>query len=320
METKSIQIINKQTKPIVIGDAVDVSIPFTKTEIVGKGKSKQSVESVDYKNIKYCTVVDVLPNDIFIINNGDSWSPPSNQVNPITSIEKCEKTIPYQYSFVRGAWIKQNISECGSNPFAINVPRVNFYNKSIESILMNCEYTDINNVFSISRRVIKNETKFNGKTYGGVNFDPTVVDVNGVTQHYQRGLVWTLEQKQQLINSIYLQVEIGKIVFRKKSWSDIEKQMETTGHGYDYDCCDGKQRIHAIIEFVTNKFPDFHGNYFCDLSERAQNRLLRYDYLSYGELDEGTSDKQVIRTFLNLNFAGTPIAEEHTNFVQSIKI
>jgi hypothetical protein len=202
------------------------------------------------------------------------------------------------------------------------VPRVNFYCQTISSLLWRCEYdNDKNGNFNFSRKVVNNSPEHVGKTYGGINFDPTVTDAAGQVQHYQRGLVWTLEQNQQLINSIYLQVEIGKFVFRKRSWGDIERGMRgPSGHGYSYDCCDGKQRLHAILGFVTNQFPDNHGNYYRDLSNMAQRRFLNFDRLSYGELEEGTTDKQVLATFLNLNYAGTPIAESHTQFVQSIKM
>jgi hypothetical protein len=66
----------------------------------------------------------------------------------------------------------------------------------------------------------------------GINMDPD----------YQRGLVWTLEDKQALIESIFDDVDIGKFVF-------AQRPFEANAPGYEI--IDGKQRLSALIDFTS---------------------------------------------------------------------
>lgn len=75
----------------------------------------------------------------------------------------------------------------------------------------------------------------------------------------------------------------------------------------------------TLLEFFQNKFTDSYGNYYSDLSENAQNKLKNYNKFAYGEIDQNAPDKDVIRTFLTLNFTGEPISPEHLEYVRSIK-
>ena len=42
--------------------------------------------------------------------------------------------------------------------------------------------------------------------------------------------------------------------------------------------------------------------------------------LTYLEMSEDTTDKDVVDTFLNINIAGVTIDEEHINFIKTINI
>jgi hypothetical protein len=123
-----------------------------------------------------------------------------------------------------------------------------------------------------------------------------------------------------LIHSIFNRIEIGKFIFKYRSWNDLAKEMLESGHGYDYECVDGKQRYHAILEFIQNKFPTQDGIYFEDLSPDAKGEFFRYDNLTVGKLDEDATSEDVLKTFLTINFTGTPMSKEHIEFVQSIKL
>ena len=84
------------------------------------------------------------------------------------------------------------------------------------------------------------------------------------------------------------------------------------------DIVDGKQRLDAIRGFVTNEYPDLHGNYFSDLSEYARRKFEDFTSFCYAELDEDATDADVIRTFLNVNFTGVKMSKEHIDFVKEI--
>jgi len=134
--------------------------------------------------------------------------------------------------------------------------------------------------------------------------------------------VWTLEQKQLLIESIYNHVEIGKFVLRSRPWDWVEGRVKEgkLEHTAFKDLVDGKQRFTALVEFVSGKFADLQGNHFDDLSYLAQRRFLSYRHLTYVELGEKSTDEDTLKTFLAINHTGKPMSKEHIEFVKSINI
>ena len=84
------------------------------------------------------------------------------------------------------------------------------------------------------------------------------------------------------------------------------------------DVVDGKQRIGALLDFVNDKFPDLHGNYYSDLSNKAQHKFLNSDVISYASLGESATDEDVIETFLMVNFTGKIMSQEHIDYVKEI--
>jgi hypothetical protein len=234
-----------------------------------------------------------------------------NDVLPVTY------TNTLKFCFADVKYVSRTYYDCGSNPFTKEKRRVDFYNKDIASLLFTAAYGRKSDDFNAPEY---REPLKNGGTTGGVNFNPYVIDANGEKQYYQRDLVWTLEQKQLLIDSIYNGIEIGKFLFRYNDWNKIVAQVEEGGHGYNFDCVDGKQRFFTILHFVQNKFPDSHGNYWSDLSNIAQRRFLSFGNLSYGQLSDHATDDDVINNFLTLNFTGTPMSKEHIDYVRSFNM
>ena len=308
--TKQEQIEIKKNKPFEVGDYVTVIIPYTEmvTETVKVGRKKEyvrkEVENL-FKEKGY--IKDVLPNKVIIEVVGSSKIPYSDSFKNIAHHTYVNHTsqisVPIEY-------IEHTFEECGVNPLAPKKDRVQFWNKSISSILLECGYGYRSDDYNIRE----------GKPYNSINFNPYVIDCNGEKQFYQRGLVWTLEQKQMLIESIYNWIEIGKILVRKNSWDRMEKVCAEIGEEYGRDCVDGKQRISTIIEFVQNKFPDSKGNYWNDFSDNAKRNFLSYDMISFGELPERATDQDVIDSFLTLNFTGVPMSKEHIKYVRSFRM
>lgn len=150
------------------------------------------------------------------------------------------------------------------------------------------------------------------------NWNPYVY-VNGKKKYYQRDFVWTLEQKQMLIESIYQGIDCGKILVRKRSYTELE-QMHAKGERelYFNDIVDGKQRIHTLIEFIKDEFPDVNGMYYSDLATTAQNEITNNQFFSYAEMPEFSKDEMVLKQLLRLNFTGVPQSKEHIEYVKSL--
>lgn len=72
-----------------------------------------------------------------------------------------------------------------------------------------------------------------------------------VNRRYQRKLVWTLEEKQKLIESIQRKYPIPAIL--------IAEREDAPG---TYEIIDGLQRLHAIISFIETAFPTLDGKRF----------------------------------------------------------
>lgn len=131
----------------------------------------------------------------------------------------------------------------------------------------------------------------------GVNFDPD----------YQRDYVWELEDKVQLIESVYNNVDIGKfalIQYDTRTWV-------RTGLGYEI--VDGKQRLLALKEFYEDRFA-WRGKKFSDLTSREQNHFMNYPVI-FAEVKDMTRE-QVLRYFIMLNTSGKIMDENHLDRVR----
>jgi hypothetical protein len=72
-----------------------------------------------------------------------------------------------------------------------------------------------------------------------------------VNRRYQRKLVWTLHEKQKLVESILKKYPVPAIL--------IAEREEAPG---TYEIIDGLQRLHAIVSFIETSFPDLDQRYF----------------------------------------------------------
>lgn len=123
---------------------------------------------------------------------------------------------------------------------------------------------------------------------------------------YQRGNVWTPDDKVKLIDSIFRNIDIGKFVFIHLPFVDIKTPT--------YEMLDGKQRTTALIEFLERKFT-FHGLTYDQLHWKDRNHFDNYP-ISWGEIhsdraDEKITAEQKYRYFLRLNTGGKLQDPEH---------
>lgn len=124
----------------------------------------------------------------------------------------------------------------------------------------------------------------------------------------QRELVWNINQKRELILSIFIGRHIPHISYINK-WGEDNSDI--------YQIIDGKQRLSTIFEFYNNKFTIYlEGEewFFKDLPEDYQSGFLRTHLRGYVVNEEkinGISDQLKIDWFSFINFAGTPQDSEH---------
>lgn len=199
----------------------------------------------------------------------------------------------------------------GVNPFTEDERCVRPVNYALESILYNLNVLD-------EKKSFDDLYEINGIRIKELNWNPYVY-INGEKKYYQRDFVWTLEQNQRFIQSIYLGIDLGKILVRIRSWNEVKKIVSSGETEVAFrDIVDGKQRLNALRGFILGEWADFDGNYFQDLSFIAQSKMLNNQLLGYSEMDEDVSDEQVLKQFLKMNFEGVPQSKEHLEYVKSI--
>lgn len=208
---------------------------------------------------------------------------------------------------------KRNSFRVGTDPFAEED-----WHRKIEKMNMPLEGI-VNMLFE------RETTSFegpDGKTHEihELNWNPYVKDSEGNLLFYQRDFVWNLEQKQLLIESVYNYLNCGLILVRERSFEYVEKEVEKGNYNVGFfDIVDGKQRLNALYEFLTNQFKDLHGNYFGDLSKNAKMKFADSTCFTFGKMKCRSTDEDVINSFLNVNFTGTPMSREHIEYVRNLK-
>lgn len=129
------------------------------------------------------------------------------------------------------------------------------------------------------------------------------IDLN---PEYQRDLVWSQEDKENLIESIFNYVDIGKFVLFRRDFSS-SKEL--------YEIIDGKQRLTALLDFFENRFT-FRGKFFNELHPSDQRHFEGYA-VSFAMLER--VDKQtVLNTFVRLNTGGRPVDPMHIEKVKKM--
>jgi hypothetical protein len=171
--------------------------------------------------------------------------------------------------------------------------RTDLDNKSIGSFKNND--FDIHHKFSFQNRQISGLLLMHYRW--GINFNPV----------YQRPLIWSMEDKCKLIESMFNNADIGKFALIKLPYQE--------GRNYGYDCLDGKQRLCTLMEFFEDRFT-YEGYYFSEMSRGDKRHLDDYPIL-YAEAS-GLTRKEIYAYFLLLNVAGVPQSEEHLKLVKSL--
>lgn len=131
--------------------------------------------------------------------------------------------------------------------------------------------------------------------HAGVDFSP----------EYQREHVWTQEDKEKLIDSIFNHVSIGLFVFVKREYQHNDKQ---------YEVLDGKQRLTALVDFFEDRFT-YKGFFYSQLGWRDQHHFEEYG-VNVGVLRQ-PSEKEKLACFIAVNTFGKVMDEKHLASVRS---
>ncbi len=95
------------------------------------------------------------------------------------------------------------------------------------------------------------------RVYGNFNERRFVVN-----RRYQRKLIWTIDEKQEFIDSIIRGFPVPLILLAENA----------NREGNDLEIIDGMQRLDAVVSFIENHYP-VHGTYF-DLETMAVTKEL----------------------------------------------
>ena len=165
------------------------------------------------------------------------------------------------------AWISLRPKMPGSTSFSSNEDiRLSYSNLTIESLI----YRHI---------------------FAGVDFEPD----------YQRERVWTQEDKESLLDSIFMGADIGRFVFRQRTDEEWHKD------GLSYEIVDGKQRLLTLLDFYENRL-EYRGVMYNELSGRDRRRFLDAN-TALAEL-RNADREMVLRVFLMLHRGGRPVSEK----------
>ena len=124
---------------------------------------------------------------------------------------------------------------------------------------------------------------------------------------YQRGYVWSEEDKAKFIHSIMMRSDLGKIVL---------VELPYTESAY-YEILDGKQRINALRDFIAGKFK-YRNHFHWELS-RIDRSEIENSLITVAKIKSDQLTKvEKLELFLSVNAAGVPQTEEHLSHVRRL--
>ena len=124
---------------------------------------------------------------------------------------------------------------------------------------------------------------------------------------YQRGYVWSEDDKAKFIHSIMMRSDLGKIVL---------VELPYTESAY-YEILDGKQRINALRDFIAGKFK-YQNHFHWELS-RLDRSEIENSLITVAKIKSGQLTKvEKLELFLSVNAAGVPQTEEHLSHVRRL--
>ena len=142
------------------------------------------------------------------------------------------------------------------------------------------------------------DSLFHRYYWGGIDMNP----------EYQRGNVWEIQDKISLIDSIFNDIEIGRIVLMNLPYNDERKKQ--------YEIIDGKQRLSTLVEFFEDRFK-YNGLFFSEMHPLDKHHFTNKQ-LAIIEVDTMPREL-VLEYFIRINTSGRPVDINHLNKVKKMK-
>lgn len=140
-----------------------------------------------------------------------------------------------------------------------------------------------------------------------------VVEYNfDMSPDFQRGYVWTMEQKTRFVEYMLQGGRSGLDIYTNcPFWNSSSNPKEEDDW---FVLVDGKQRLNATLGFLSNEVPVFGGNYHRDFTDRL--RLTQCNFRWH--VNSLRTRKECLQWYLDLNTGGTVHTEDELNKVRSL--
>lgn len=135
-----------------------------------------------------------------------------------------------------------------------------------------------------------------------------------VNPDFQRGYVWTLEQKTRYVEYILKGGLSGRDLYFNCPGHHFGRVGRQYGFEGYYVLVDGKQRLDAALGFLNNEVPVFGGNYFRDFTDK----LSFTDYRFRWHVNTLKTREEILQWYLDLNSGGTVHAPNELDRVRQL--
>ena len=127
---------------------------------------------------------------------------------------------------------------------------------------------------------------------------------------YQRGSVWSDNDRELLLETIFMGGEIGRFVLKDIDMDEWREHPE-----FSYEIIDGKQRLLTLASFCENRFR-YKGFLYSELSKRDK-RTFNEASIAIADL-RNLSKKDTLRVFLLLNRGGKIVSNDVLNHAKEL--
>jgi uncharacterized protein DUF262 len=127
---------------------------------------------------------------------------------------------------------------------------------------------------------------------------------------FQRGYVWTPEQKTRYIEFALRGGKTGRDIYTNHpSWNRIHGRSSDA-----YVLVDGKQRLEAVFGFLHNRVPVFGGHYFQEFTDALHLTGPSFRW----HVNDLKTRAEVLQWYIDLNSGGTVHGDEEINRVRAL--